>query len=107
MLTGNLFRNIPAPQLQEHVDTLLETPGVRLERIVSHGHTTRGDTWYDQQRDEWVVLLRGRARLVIEGQDAPVIMTPGDYVLLPAHCRHRVAWTDPETDTVWLALHVR
>jgi len=107
MLTGNLFRNIPAPQLQEHVDTLLETPGVRLERIVSHGHTTHGDTWYDQQRDEWVVLLRGRARLVIEGQDAPVIMTPGDYVLLPAHCRHRVAWTDPETDTVWLALHVR
>ena len=52
-----------------------------------------------------MVVLRGRARLRFEGEDADRELGPGDYVHIPAHARHRVAWTAPDEPTVWLALH--
>jgi cupin 2 domain-containing protein len=99
----NLFDDIPRELPSERVDVLLETPTVRLERIVSTGHATPPGEWYDQDRDEWVVVLRGRARLRIEGENADRALGVGDHLLLRAHVRHRVEWT--ETPTVWLALH--
>ena len=106
MTAGNLFRGIPRALPGELIEPLLETPAVRLERIVSAGHATAPGTWYDQARDEWVVLLRGSARLRIEGEAAARTLRPGDYLLIPAHCRHRVEATDASGPTVWLALHV-
>jgi cupin 2 domain-containing protein len=103
--TGNLFAALPVPGPTEEFRPLWDAPGVRVERIVSHGHATPPDEWYDQAADEWVVLLAGAARLVIDGRPAPLELRPGDWVLLPAHLRHRVAWTDPERDTIWLAVH--
>lgn len=94
----------PDPQ-REHFQTLLETPGVRLERIVSHGQADPADVWYDQDGDEWVLLLSGAARLQLEGEPE-IRLSPGDSLWLPAHRRHRVAWTDPHRPTVWLALHL-
>ena len=105
MLDGNLFEGIPEDLLEERFETILEKGGLRLERIVSRGHATADGQWYDQPADEWVTLLQGSAAIIIEGREAPVVMTPGDHLLLPARCRHRVAWTDPDGDTVWLALH--
>lgn len=105
MPPGNLFENIPANLSEERFDTLLEKGDLRLERIVSRGHVTPEGHWYDQPEDEWVTLLRGGATIIIDGREKPVEMKPGDHLLLPAHCRHRVVWTDPEQDTVWLALH--
>lgn len=84
---------------------LLERAGLRLERIVSLGHATPPGEWYDQQRDEWVVLLSGAARLAFEGEDGERALEPGDWLWIPAHVRHRVAWTDPHEPSVWLALH--
>ena len=104
-MKGNLFRNIPADLPEELFDTLAQSRGVNIERIVSRGHTTAEGEWYDQLKDEWVVLLRGKARLLIEGDNAPVTLEPGDHLLLPAGLRHRVEWTDPEQDSVWLAVH--
>jgi cupin 2 domain-containing protein len=103
--TGNLFAALPASGPVEEFRPLWEKPGVRVERIVSHGHATPPDEWYDQAADEWVVLLAGAARLVVEGHSDALELRPGDWVLLPAHLRHRVAWTDPERDTIWLAVH--
>lgn len=105
MRGGNLFEDIPEDLTKERFDTILEKGGLRLERIVSRGHATAEDQWYDQPSDEWVTLLQGGAAIVIDGRKAPVVMRPGDHLLLPARCRHRVAWTDPDVDTVWLALH--
>lgn len=102
---GNLFADIPADLPEELFTELLSGGGFRLERIVSRGHATPEGEWYDQENDEWVVLLRGAAQLVFGDDAAPVRLEPGDYLLIPAHRRHRVAWTDPERDTVWLALH--
>ena len=103
---GNLFAGVPARLPEELFDTLLEHPACRIERIVSQGHSTPAGQWYDQARDEWVLLVRGRAALELEGRAGLLELGPGDFLLLPAHCRHRVAWTAAGEDTVWLALHL-
>ena len=103
--TGNLFSNIPEEIPREIFEDLLSRPPLRVQRIVSAGQTTPLDEWYDSESDEWVVLLSGGARLLYEGESTVREMRPGDYVLIPAHRRHRVEWTHPEEKTVWLALH--
>jgi len=105
LLSRSLFEAIPADLPEERFDDWLQAPGLRLERILSRGHVTPEGEWYDQVQDEWVALLQGAAALVIEGQKEPLELRPGDSVLLPAHCRHRVAWTAPDQVTIWLALH--
>ncbi len=78
---------------------------MRVERIVSHGHTSPPGFWYDQPRHEWVALLAGAAALRFEGDGAPVELRPGDSLTIPAGRRHRVEWTTPDEPTVWLAVH--
>ena len=107
---GNLFANIPADlstSPEELFETHLESSGdVKIERIVSYGHSTPPGQWYDQSWDEWVLLVSGSATLVFEGDKPSVEMKPGDYLLLPAGLRHRVACTDPEIESIWLAVHI-
>lgn len=91
----------------ELLETMLETPNFQLERIVSTGHRTAEGEWYDQDDPEWVILLQGSASLRFEGQDELVPLSPGDYINIPAHCRHRVESTDPDRPTVWLAIHYK
>lgn len=105
MRTGNLFSGIRDVSEQEQFDALLETGSFRLERIVSAGHSTPTGEWFDQDRAEWVVLLSGGASLRFEDEDHLRPMRPGDFLLIPAHRKHRVERTDPNTETVWLALH--
>jgi len=101
----NLFACLPVDQTDEVFDMIVDEESCRIERIVSRGHTTPPGTWYDQRRDEWVVVLRGSARLVFEDPPRVLEMGVGDHVRIPAHCRHRVEWTDPGEETVWLAVH--
>jgi cupin 2 domain-containing protein len=104
---SNLFAPIPTEIPKEIFEVLLETKDFRLERIISAGQATPPGEWYDQDIQEWVVLLRGGAGLRFEDEPEPRILSPGDHLLIPAHRRHRVEWTDPEAPTVWLALHYR
>lgn len=101
---GNLFADIPSALEQELVERIAAGHGVRVERIVSRGHASPEGFWYDQEENEWVVLLRGRAALRVEGEDEDVTLAPGDHVDIPAHTRHRVQWTAEDEDTVWLAV---
>ncbi len=105
MTVDNLFANIPRQLAGEQIVTLLQSRNVRIERIVSTGHATAPGQWYDQDQDEWVVVLAGSAGLLFEGEADPRRLEPGSYVHIAAHVRHRVAWTDPQTPTVWLAIH--
>lgn len=102
---ANLFASIPDEIPAEIFQVLLETKNFRLERIVSGGQATAPGEWYDQEAHEWVVLLTGAAGLRFEDEPEPRVLSPGDYLLIPAHRRHRVEWTDPDRPTVWLALH--
>ncbi len=103
---GNLTHPLPLEQSVEFFETLLTRPGVRIERIISYGQATPAGEWYDQSWDEWVMLVAGAACLLLAGEEQPRSLQPGDYLLLPAGCRHRVAWTDPARETVWLAVHI-
>jgi len=105
-VTSNILSGLPAPGTDEAVETLLKGDGVRVERIVSYGHASPAGFWYDQDEAEWVLLVQGRARLAIEGVVEDRELGPGDSLFLPAHCRHRVAWTQPGVSTVWLAVFI-
>lgn len=102
-LPTNLFSDLPLHLPDEHLTTLLAAGNVRIERIVSHGHASPDGFWYDQDQHEWVVLLKGAARLKFE--DETLEMRPGDSVNIPAHRKHRVEWTTPDEPTIWLAVH--
>ena len=103
-MTENLFAAIPDHLPEELFTEIARGKKFRLERIVSDGHATPEGEWYDQEEDEWVLLVRGRAVLVF-ADGRRVEMTPGDHILIPARCRHRVEETAPGEKTVWLALH--
>lgn len=101
---NNLFDNLPADLPEELVEVLAAGQGVRIERIVSKGHTSPEQGWYDQAQDEWVMVIRGNG--VIAFPDKPsVTLGEGDYVTIAAHERHRVEWTNPDEETIWLAVH--
>ena len=105
----NLLGDLPPDSGEEVFQSLLERPGLRLERIVSRGQATPPGEWYDQEQDEWIMILSGSARLRVEdasGNMRDYDLVPGDSLLLPAHRRHRVEQTDPEQPTLWLALHL-
>ena len=105
-VSTNLFAEIPAQLPEELFECIFKKDNIVIERIVSHGHVTPPGQWYDQTGDEWVILLQGQATLLFENNQRLVRLTPGDHLLIPAHTRHRVEWTLPDFNTIWLAVHV-
>jgi cupin 2 domain-containing protein len=101
--SGNLLQGIPTTLPDEWTTTLGGTSDVRVERILSRGHRSPDGFWYDQEQTEFVLLVAGAAVVEFEGA-APRSLSSGDWLEIPARVRHRVAWTDPNTDTVWLAV---
>lgn len=101
----NLFSCLPADTSQESFDDLLKVPGLRIERIVSHGQASPPGFWYEQSWDEWVLVLHGEAQLQIENEREPRMLAKGDHCWLPAGCRHRVLSTSQAEPTIWLAVH--
>ncbi len=102
----NLFSELPATLPEELIEVLAENRNVRIERIVSTGHASPEDCWYDQDDCEWVLVLQGSAGLVFEDGET-LQMLPGDQALIAAHRKHRVSWTTPDEPTVWLAVFFR
>lgn len=101
---ANLF-TLPSPLPNtETFEALFDKGSCLIERIISTGQVTPPGQWYDQARDEWVILLQGQARLAY-ADGSEIALQPGDYVLIPAHCKHRVTYTSPEPPCIWLAVH--
>lgn len=105
-IVQNLLTDLPDASVEERVEVLLSTPNSRLERIISHGQSSPESFWYDQSQAEWVMVLKGHARIAIEDDTKEHTLDPGDSIYLPKHCRHRVTWTDPDQPTIWLALFI-
>ena len=101
---NNLFEDIPGDLDEEFFQTLLTTEEMRIERIVSRGNASPAEGWYDQAHGEFVALLTGGARLEFDDGSEKTLKA-GDWLVIPPHRRHRVAWTDPDTDSVWLTVH--
>lgn len=103
----NLFADIPEKLKEEFNETVFQASGLHIKRIVSRGHCSPEGFWYDQDDNEWVLLLKGSAGLRFEGQEDLLALKPGDHIRIDRHQRHRVEWTDPDQETVWLAVHYK
>ncbi len=103
--SGNFFSGIPHQIDDEIFDTILSSDGCEIKRIISKGQKSPADHWYDQEKNEWVMVLKGAAKLKFKDDNKIVEMIPGDYIHIPAHCKHRVEWTDPNAETIWLAMY--
>lgn len=102
-LKKSIFDNIPSNLPEEIIETLIDGDGVRVERIVSKGQRSPNGFWYDQDENEFVILIEGNAKILLEN-DEPITLNAGDYLNIPAHKKHRIEWTDQETETIWLTV---
>jgi cupin 2 domain-containing protein len=101
---GNIFSSLPDKSEQEFFEELLRYKNIRIERIVSQGHASLQNGWYDQEENEWVIVMEGAGSILFENGNE-VNLKKGDYLNIPAHARHKVIWTDPDNITIWLAVH--
>lgn len=102
---GSLFEGIPNQLPEEIFDTLCSKDNITIERIVSKGHASPEGFWYNQEKDEFVLLVQGRAGLRIENTNNIIILKAGDYLNIAAHVKHRIEWTESTCETIWLAVH--
>lgn len=101
---SNIFELVPDDISNELFENIVNSENVRIERIISKGHASPKSGWYDQDEHEWVIVLKGEAKIEIDNQ-ATVHLVSGNYLNIPAHTRHKVSWTDPDTETIWLAVY--
>ena len=100
------FFTLPINKLEdEKFDTLVSMSNVRIERIISYGHTTPPGDWYDQPQYEWVLLVSGKATLRFKDDPTLHFLVKGDFIEIAPHRQHRVEATHPTEPTVWLAVH--
>ena len=104
MRKGSIYSAIPDRLSGEIFETLVESEKLSVKRIISDSHASPEGFWYDQDQNEWVMLVKGSAALRFDGKEDLLILGPGDWVDIPAHVRHRVEWTDSKQKTVWLAV---
>jgi cupin 2 domain-containing protein len=90
-VANNIFSEIPDQLSAEIFECILKKENIVIERIISNGHITTAG--------------QGQAILLFEEHQKRVTLNPGDYLLIPAHARHRVEWTLPEFSTIWLTIH--
>lgn len=103
-MTGNIFTSLPKKSATEVFDILLQNKNIKIERIVSQGHTSPAEAWYNQEENEWVLVLEGAGTLLFE-DGRQVTLEKGDFLHIPAHIKHKVTWTATDRQTIWLAVH--
>ena len=107
MIIKNIFADIPTELQNELFEEILTGSTFKIKRIISRGHASPEGFWYDQNENELVILLRGSAGLRFSEKEDLVVLHPGDYILISQHSKHRVDWTDPDRETVWLAMYYK
>ncbi len=100
---ANIFESLPKNLKNEVFETIIKNDNIELERIISKGHKSPENSWYNQDKNEWVMVVSGSAILTFEDKE-DVSLNAGDYITIPAFQKHKVSWTDPDVETVWLAL---
>lgn len=106
MMNGNnLYKIDNILNDKEHFHLLYSDKNIRIERIISFGQVTRNNVWLDQKKDEWVILLQGKAEILFENNINKASLKKGDYILIPSHCKHRITFTSSNPPCIWLAIH--
>jgi cupin 2 domain-containing protein len=102
-MTANIFDVLPEDLPEEIFEDIIRTSNMRIERIVSKGRGSPEAGWYDQEENEWVIVLEGSGAVLFE-DGRQIVLNKGDYLNIPAHAKHKVLWTDPRGLTIWLAV---
>lgn len=103
----NIFAEIPSSAGKAEIfEQILQSGSVRIERIISQGQVSPEGYWYDQDEDEWVMVVQGAARIQFD-DDSIMELKQGDYHLIPAHKKHRVTYTSSTPVCIWLAVFIR
>lgn len=105
MQKGNIFSEIPTSIPKEVFNSIIDKDGIKIERIISKGHTTEKDKWYNQEKNEWLIMLKGKAELLFKNNNQIIKMKKGDYLNISAHTEHRVTKTSKKEETIWLTIH--
>jgi len=100
---GNIFNAPETVSKEEIFKTLFKGSNIKIEQIISSGQVSPAEGWYDQQENEWVLLLEGTAKLEFENNRIKTLKK-GDYLMIPTHCRHKVIYTSTEPKCIWLAV---
>ena len=100
----NIFSEIPVDLQDEIFEDIIKTDNLKIERIISYGHTSPKTGWYESEQNEWVIVLKGQAILSFESSE-DVKLNAGDYINIVAFTKHKVSWTLPNAETIWLAIH--
>lgn len=104
MKINNLFDIQESVGKTNEILEILADGSAKIERIISQGQITPENTWFDQDQDEWVVLLQGKSTILFE-ENNEIQLNTGDYLLIPAHQKHRVTYTSTSPACIWLAIH--
>ena len=102
----NIFNQIPEFSEKEIFEDIILNNILKIERIISYPGKIEDNKWYDQDNDEWVILLKGSATLEFENNKL-LQLNPGDYLFIPAHLKHKVKETNQYEPTIWLAAHFK
>ncbi len=104
----NIYTNLPHNLSEELFETLISNKNIKIQRIVSpKSFKSPKNKWFNQNRDEFVILLQGSAELVFKNNGEKVYLKPGDYINIPCNREHRVFSTDKQVQTIWLAIHYK
>ena len=104
MKTGNIFDSIPQNITDEIFELIIDQNNVKIERIISKGHTSPKSGWHEQAENEWVILLRGEAKIEFV-DNKEICLKVGSHLNIPANTKHKVSWTIPDSETIWLTVH--
>ncbi len=104
MKIKNIFSDIPKDLSKEIFEQIIAVDKIKIERIISKGHSAPDNKWYNQKRSEFVIILKGNAELLFEKNNKIIKMKKGDYINILKHVKHRVIKTNPEKETIWLAV---
>jgi len=106
IICGNLYKSLPKDLSNEVFTEIVQGENIKIERIVSKGHISPESGWYDQDDNEWVIVLKGEAKLSFKN-NKDIHLVAGSHINIPAHTKHKVIWTKPDTETIWLAVHYK
>lgn len=101
---SNFLSLVPEQVDEEIFQDIVKTGNVTIERIISHGHSSPETGWYDQEKNEWVMVVEGEAIIEFENEQQ-IRLNQNDFLLIEPHQKHRVKWTTPDRKTIWLAVH--
>jgi len=106
MKKTNIFKAIPKDLKKEFFKQLLCKNNLKIQKIVSKGHSSPKSGWYNQNDNEWVIVLKGKAVLSFKNAK-DVTLKKGDFINIPTNVKHKVSWTKPNKKTIWLAIHYK